>query len=73
MIYLIGLICSCIVTGYIFFEIMGTLYEKKYSKWIYLAALLLYTFLNILVAWIRQPILNVVFLIGTMCFILPAI
>ncbi len=67
MIYLIGLICSCIVTGYIFFEIMGTLYEKKYSKWIYLAALLLYTFLNILVAWIRQPILNVVYSLSALC------
>lgn len=67
MIYLSGLICSCIVTGYIFLEIMGTLYEKKYSKWIYLAALLLYTFFNILVAWIRQPILNVIYSLAALC------
>lgn len=67
MIYLSGLICSCIVTGYIFFEIMGTLYERKYSKWTYFVALLLYAFLNILVAWIKQPMLNVIYSLSALC------
>lgn len=60
--YFIGIFCSCIVTGYVLFEIMGNLYEKAYnnSKCAYIWAYIVYLLLSIGVAWLKAPILNVV-------------
>lgn len=69
MIFLIGLLCSCVVTGGVFFEIMGILYEKKFPKWIYLVALFLYIILSMLVASIKVPVLNVVFSMLVLCIL----
>lgn len=58
--HLIGLLCSCIVTGFVFFEVMGSLYERKYvgNKFVYKLAFLLYVVLNIAVVCLQNPILN---------------
>lgn len=60
MIHLIGLLCSCIITGFVFFRVMGTLYEKKYAnnKLIYALAFVVYVVLSIIVVWFKVPILN---------------
>lgn len=67
MVHLIGLFCSCIVTGYVFFEIMGALYTKKRSKWVYPLSFLLYIICSIFVALFKMPVLNVVFSMFALC------
>lgn len=60
--YFIGIFCSCVVTGYVLFEIMRNLYEKVYnnSKCAYVVAYIIYILLSIVVALLKTPILNVV-------------
>lgn len=60
MIHLIGLLCSCIITGFVFFRVMGTLYEKKYvnNKLVYALAFVVYVVLSVAVVWLKVPILN---------------
>lgn len=63
MTHFIGLLCSCIVTGFVFFEVMGALYEKKYvnNKLIYVLAFVAYIAISMAVAWNKIPILNLGF------------
>lgn len=69
MIHFMSLLCSSSVTGYVLFEIMGTLYEKKYpdSTMLYIGSLFIYIVLSITVAWIEIPILNVVYSLAVLC------
>lgn len=69
MLRLIGIICSCIVTGHSFFETMETLYEKKYvnARNIYLGAYILYIILSTGIAWLEIPILNVAASMFALC------
>ena len=64
MVYFMGLICSCLVTGYIFFAFMDGLYERKYNnKWIYCISLFSYLVIDVLIAGLRIPALNIIFTI----------
>lgn len=71
MIYFIGLLCSCTVTGFVLFEIAGTLYEKKYPEknLIYSLALTVYIVLSIAVACIHIPILNLGYSTLALCIL----
>lgn len=62
MLRFIGVVCSCIVNGYIFWETMGALYERKYSsrKLLYIGVYTLYVILSTCTAWFGIPQLNVV-------------
>ena len=64
MVYFMGLICSCLVTGYIFFAFMDGLYERKYNnKWIYCISLFSFLVIDVLIAGLRIPALNIIFTI----------
>lgn len=68
MFFIIGLICSCTVTGFVFFEIMGALYEKRYdNRLIYTITLIAYIFVGAGVAWLKIPLLNIVFSLIALC------
>lgn len=71
MIFGIGLFCSCSVTGYVFFEIMGNLYKKRCAlkKPTYYAAFLLYVLLAMLVAYFRNPIVSCTYSLFAFCIL----
>lgn len=60
---LIGVMCSCIVTGYVFFDVMESLYERKfsYNKLTFTGIYVIYVILSVGIAWFGIPILNVLF------------
>ena len=63
MLRLIGVMCSCIVTGYVFFDVMESLYERKfsYNKLTFTGIYVIYVILSVGIAWFGIPILNVLF------------
>lgn len=69
MIYLIGIISSCFVTGYVFFDVMGALYEKKYAnnRVLYLGMFILYAVLSIAISYSKIPVLNVLYSMTALC------
>lgn len=46
MIYILGLVVSCIITGYVYLKILDELYERKYveKKWIYYLAVIIHIY-----------------------------
>lgn len=69
MIYIIGIISSCFVTGYVFFEIMGTLYERKYvnHREIYILAFVVYALVSSVINFMRIPLINPLFSMAILC------
>lgn len=69
MIYTLGLTFSCLITGYVYLEILDELYERRYDekKWLYCVALLLHTVLNAAEAQVGYPILNICYSLLVLC------
>lgn len=60
MLHIIGLICSCSVTDFVFFRIMDVLYERKYAekKSAYILAFFGCFLLHMIISWLGIPALN---------------
>ena len=67
--YEISTISSCLATGYVFFEIMGALYEKKYTNQtcIYVFAYIGYILMSSTINFIKIPLLNTLFSMIVLC------
>lgn len=63
MIFLGGLLVSCLATGYVFLRVLDDLYDRKYpqKKSVYIIFLLFHTIANMLIVVIACPILNIVY------------
>lgn len=71
MMYLSSLLCSCIVSGYVLFEIMESLYEKKYpeNRWIYKVGVIVYILLSLSISGMKIPALNLIYSMLILCVI----
>lgn len=71
MVYLSSLLCSCIVNGYVLFEIMESLYEKKFpeNRWIYKVGLFVYIILSVLISGMKIPALNIIYSMLILCIL----
>lgn len=60
---------SCLATGYACYEIMQALYERKYSiySWRNILSFLIYIILNVLIAYIQIPVLNILYSLTALC------
>lgn len=69
MIYAISTISSCFVTGFVFFEIMEALYERKYinHRYVYVLAFVMYTIIGSAVSFAKIPLLNTLFSMIVLC------
>lgn len=69
MIDAISTISSCLVTAYIFFEIMEALYERKYTnrRGIYILVFIVYIFVSSAINFVKIPILNTLFSMIILC------
>lgn len=75
MFHFIGLICSCSVTAFVFFRIMDSLYERKYSEKrnVYILAFIGCFLLYMMVSLLNIPILNLAYsmlALGIISFVL---
>nr|WP_297932674.1 GHKL domain-containing protein [uncultured Blautia sp.] len=71
MIYILGLTFSCLITGFVYLEILDDLYERKYNerKWLYCLFVLLNTILNVSEAQLGYPLLNIVYSLFVLCLV----
>lgn len=69
MIYILGLVVSCIITGYVYLKILDELYERKYveKKWIYYLAVIIHILLNTVEALVANPMLNLIYSLMVLC------
>lgn len=75
MLHIIGLICSCSVTDFVFFRIMDAIYERKYieKKGIYILAFFGCFLLHMMISHLNIPALNLgysMIALGLISFIL---
>ena len=69
MIYILGLIVSCIITGYVYLKILDELYERKYveKKWIYYLSVIIHILFNVVEALAANPMLNISYSLMALC------
>lgn len=69
MIYILGLIVSCIITGYVYLKILDELYERKYveKKWIYYLSVIIHILFNVVEALAANPMLNISYSLMSLC------
>lgn len=67
----ICIICTGLITGYVLFSIMGAIYQKKFHNYKIISILgsMIYTLLEIFIADIRIPLINI---LNTLLFVIIA-
>lgn len=67
--YVVGMVSFCVITGYVFFNVMENLYEKKYTskRYIYICAYVGYVLLSVAINYVKLPVLNTVYSMIILC------
>lgn len=71
MLHIIGLICSCSVTDFVFFRIMDAIYERKYpeKKGVYILSFFGCFLLHMMISYLNIPALNLGYSMAALGFI----